>query len=182
MKFTATHLTILAIVVLIGFFGYSAYDAHLKNQPEVVYVPKDVINQVIDDRFETDSAVSVNEVEKIVEEIFLFDSVIGKPIVYEYQESTFKESGKSYWFFKADVSGKIPGKKGETYNGTNTRVIEMPYKFFNFEYAAKYLKENVENKPHNKKRNLEITHIFIEDFNQISEASYRSYSNYSKKY
>lgn len=110
-------------------------------------------------------------VEKAVAEIFKSDSVIEKPIkvVYKYEEKFESNGDSSYWFFMAEVVGKT--KDGKEYRGDNTRVIAFPYPYFNFLKAADYAAKNYTN-----------AGVFITSFYQISEASYRSYDPYAKKW
>ena len=143
MKFTATHLTILGVILLLGFFGYAGYDNHLKNQPQPL--PAEVV-------------------EEAVAEIFESDSIIEKPIVYKFKEAQFDTTGVSYWF----VFGEE--KQGDR-TIRRTFTVEMPGPFFNFEIAA----EGMYNEG-------KTTQVFITFFKQISEASYKSYTPYSKKY
>lgn len=147
MKFTATHLTILGAIILLGFFGYAGFDAYLENQP------------LVTPRASIDSALV---------EIFKEDTVIGKPVVYEYQKMVFDSAfvDTTYWF----VEGfELRAKGGKNYF---TRALKMPYPFFNFDYAAEKLQFGERDDVGYSMRN----------FQQISQASYESYYDYAGKY
>jgi len=115
MKFTATHMTILGIVLLIGFFGYAIYDQHLQNQPEIT--PTEVIEQAVLEIFEGDSVVSI-PIE----------------VSYEYKDINFESNGDTtYWFFLCETRNQENDKAG------NSRVIKLPYSHFDFLAAADYV-------------------------------------------
>jgi len=122
MKFTGTHLTFLAAIIIIGFFIVAGYDLHVKNQPAIT---------------------PTETVENIVQEIFQKDSVINIPIEvsYEYKDINFESNGDTtYWFFMAER------KLNNGAKSQNSRVIMFPYSHFDFLKAAKYLvKEKEDN-------------------------------------
>jgi hypothetical protein len=89
--------------------------------------------------------------------------VIPREIEYRYEESFGSTKDTTYWFFIGNVRG--PNDYYQSYS----RVIKMPYSFFNFYEASEFLKRG------DKKAN----DTFIEDFTQISKASYISYRKYA---
>ena len=148
MKFTATHVTILGVVLLLVFGGLAGYDMYQKNQPEIT--PR-------------------TEIESALEEIFEEDTVVGKPVVYEYQKIVFDsiQSDTTYWFVEGFALRETGG--GKNYF---TIAFKMPFQFFNFLYFAdKYGFGDRD----------DLTYS-VRNFIQISEASYESYFDYAKKY
>ena len=89
--------------------------------------------------------------------------VIPKEVEYKYSESFGSTKDTTYWFFTGDLTGPNNYRQG------NSRVIKMPYLFFNFYEAAEFLKRG----------NQKATEAYIESFIQISKASYISYKKYA---
>jgi hypothetical protein len=86
------------------------------------------------------------------------------PVEYEYVDSHFKSNGDTtYWF----ITGSLRGPK-DFYQGVS-RVIKLPYSAFNFYQAAELMRKGTK----------EANDAFIENFIQISKASYLSYRKYA---
>jgi hypothetical protein len=89
--------------------------------------------------------------------------VIPKTVEYRYEEYFKPTKDTTYWFFTGNLTGP------DNYFSGNSRVIKMPYPFFNFYEAAEFL----------KKGNKKAKDAYIESFTQISKASYLSYKKYA---
>lgn len=152
MKLTR-NLTAIIIVFILAFAGYASIEFYVSNRPEIT--PDLVIEEKLKDIFEN-------------------DSVIEKPIIvnYLYKDSKFETTSDStYWF----VLSEITTKNGGTLNKqTWSRCVKMPYSFFNFVYFC-----NIFEKEH---PDVNVTHIWVSDFQEVSEASYISYDKYVKIY
>ena len=86
------------------------------------------------------------------------------PVEYKYKDSHFTSNGDTtFWF----VAGSIRGPK-DYYQGV-TRVVKLPYSHFDFYQAALNM----------RKGDPKANDSFIENFVQISKASYISYRKYS---
>jgi hypothetical protein len=103
-------------------------------------------------------------VQKIVSDLIKKDSVINIPIHYRYQDSHLKSNGDTtYWFFHASVNGP------KDYSCLHTKVIKLTSSYFNFYEASEFL----------KKKDPKCSTVFIDNFIQISQASYISYKDYA---
>jgi hypothetical protein len=86
------------------------------------------------------------------------------PVEYKYKDSHFVSNGDTtYWFFTGNLTGP------DNYYQGVSRTIKMPYPFFNFYEAADFI----------KKGDKKAKDTYIENFIQISKASYLSYKKYA---
>ena len=110
MEFTSKHLTILGVVLVIGFFSFAIHDNHMKNLPEVI--PTEVIKEEVMNLIDQDSTVIV-------------------PVNYTYVDNGFESSSNvSYWFIYYERYNSSDDKeKGST-------VISIPNPFFDFYKAG----------------------------------------------
>ncbi len=103
------------------------------------------------------------QVDTAVAKVIKADTlVISKQVEYKYEDSFKTTKDTTYWFFTGNLTGP------DNYHW-NSRVIKMPYSFFNFYEAAEFLKRG----------NKKAKDAYIEDFIQISKASYISYRKYA---
>jgi hypothetical protein len=97
--------------------------------------------------------------------------IIGKdtisvPITYRYEDIEFESNDTTYWFVKYRAYGEK-----DYYKGGSTRVI-LPTSFFDFNKAAEFI----------VRKDNKVNEVFIENFIQISKASYISYEKYADKW
>lgn len=151
MKFTATHLTTIVIVFFVLFFSYIGWNDWVLNQPETV---------------------AETEVEAILSDLLKEDSTVNIPIQYTYKPATFETQGDStYWFVVLEE--KRPDSRWGWYITT-----KCPGPYFDFMSMFEHSVSDNDSDPqltYNRKHDY-----FIENFFQISEATYKSYEEFGK--
>lgn len=151
MKFTGTHYTIMISVFFIGIFIYAGWNDWVLNQPAVV---------------------PTEEVEKIVEKIFAQDSVIEKYVQYTYKPATFENTGDSTCWFVV-LEEKRPKARFGWYV-----TVKCPGPYFEF---MSIFDNAISEDPKDPKLVYNRKHdYYIENFYQISEATYNSYKEFGK--
>lgn len=107
-----------------------------------------------------------NQIDTAMTKILGKDT-INIPIAYQYEDIGFKSSkDTTYWF----INYRAYGEK-DYYKGGSTRVI-LPTSFFDFNKSAEFI----------ARRDNKVNSVFIENFIQISKASYISYEKYADKW
>lgn len=150
MKFTGTHYTIMIVSFFTLFFTYVGWNDWVLNQPEVV---------------------PIEQVQEILETT-LKDSIIEKYVQYTYKPATFENTGDSTCWFVV-----LEEKRPNARFGWHV-TVKCPGPYFEF---MSIFDNAISEDPNDPKLVYNRKHdYYIENFYQISEATYNSYKEFGK--